>query len=165
MSPSLTNSTVDALAQAESCREMIVLVVGRSGSGKSKLLRSVSEQAGCRLLNLSHPLANRLVEIPKKRLPLEVEGVVCELISQEDSTACAVDNTDLLFSSALHVDPVRMLSGISRRHRLIVGLHGRMHEGRFVHGHRDHPEHHQTEIRGIPVIDLNQPDPRAEIYV
>lgn len=144
---------------------MLVLVVGGSGAGKSMLLHSVSEQAGCRLLSISKPLASRLVEVPKKRLPLEVETVIHELISPASSAGCAVDNTDLLFSSALHVDPVRMLGTISRSHRMIVGLHGRMHDGRFIHAYPDHPEHRESAIRGIPVVDLNEPYPQFQIYV
>jgi hypothetical protein len=165
MTSNLINSATDALAQAGSCRDMMVLVVGGSGSGKSKLLRSVSERAGCKLVSISEPLAAQLVEVPKKLLPLEVEAVMRELISQDGSAGCAVDNTDLLFSSALHVDPVRVLSAISRSHRMIVGLHGRMQGMRFIHAHSDHPEHRESEIRGIPVIDLNDPDPQFQIYV
>lgn len=165
MTSTLINYAVDALAQAGSCREMLVLVVGGSGSGKSKLLSFVSEQAGCRNVSLSEPLASRLVEVPKKRLPLDVEVVMRELIARDASEGCAVDNTDLLFSSALHVDPVRMLTAISRSHRMIVGLHGRMQGMRFIHAHPDHPEYHESEIRGIPVIDLNGPDPQLQICV
>jgi hypothetical protein len=49
--------------------------------------------------------------------------------------------------------------------RMIVGLHGRMQGMRLIHAHSDHPEHRESEIRGIPVIDLNDPDPQFQIYV
>jgi RNase adaptor protein for sRNA GlmZ degradation len=73
---STSEEIIDKINQTHELYHRLVLVVGRSGSGKTSLLQEVSKQTGFKYINLNLELSRALLELTERqrilRLPLLV---------------------------------------------------------------------------------------------
>jgi hypothetical protein len=148
----------DIIGQASSSRHKLVLIIGESGAGKTGLLSSLSSRQSLPLLNLGPRLGTKLLSVPLRKRPLEIEATVQELIGPGQGGVC-IDNTDILFDPALRCDPIRLASSVSQNRLVLYALNGRLEGRRFVHGYPDHPEYFSEEILAIPTVILEHGSP------
>ena len=79
-----------SLQAAESLYHRLVLLVGGAGSGKTSVLREVSEEFGSSVVNVNLALSGELLELTAKQRSLRLSGILDQIASQAHSPVVLV---------------------------------------------------------------------------
>lgn len=110
----------------EPTRYHLVLVVGPDEAKLSSVISEATAQRNCPVLDMGMKLSETLVAVPEARRALRAGRAVRELVTQSagESPVLAIDNTDVFFDPALSLNPLDLLTDISRTITLIVAWQG-----------------------------------------
>lgn len=109
------------ISEASLRDEKLVILVGRPGSGKSRILRQLSKN---NYLNLSKELSKRLLPIPREKRPDQVFSLLQEIIETQQEPVLLFDNIEILFLPELDLDPLKVLGKLSREKTVVVAWVG-----------------------------------------
>jgi hypothetical protein len=143
-----------AINRAAACYYKIVLVVGRSGSGKTNLLKKICGQMQIPLINLGLSLSQKLLPLTFRERKLKCFEIISELIDAQGAPLLAVDNTEIIFDPSLMLNPLGLLQSLSRTHLLIWSWNGEVENGHVTYAYRGHPEHQRIPTSEITLINL-----------
>jgi hypothetical protein len=143
-----------AMAQAEARYYKLVLVVGGPGSGKTALLRSLSEQLHIPLLNLGLELSKKLLSLTVHERKLKASEIIADLLDMEETPPLAVDNTEIIFDPSLMLNPLGLLQSISRTRFLIWSWNGEVEDGHITYAYPGHPEHQRIPSAEMTLVTL-----------
>ncbi len=124
-----------SLESAEGLYYRLVLLVGRSGSGKTEVLRDIAEELGTSVINVNLALSRELLELTEKPTVL--------------------DNLEILFDKDLKQDPLRLLQGISRNRTVVASWSGIYAEGRLFYAETGHPEYRIYQSVDALIVDMD----------
>ena len=151
MASILTDQIRECIGYAAKAKYRLVFVVGKSGAGKTVLLKTVAQSFGMTYSTLGGELLQRMLYIPARLRSTQIESIADEILTPENPAGFCIDDTDALFESRLHCDPIRLAFSLSRSRLILFSLTGSYLGGRFTHGH---PGHDSVGLQGIPVIAL-----------
>jgi hypothetical protein len=143
-----------AINQASTCYYKLTLVVGRSGSGKTKLLNKICEQMQIPLINLGLSLSQKLLPLTSREHKLKTSEIISELIDSQDAPQLAVDNTEIIFDPSLMLNPLGLLQSLSRNRLSIWSWNGEVEDGRITYAYPGHPEYRRIPTAEITLITL-----------
>jgi hypothetical protein len=109
------------ISEASQRDEKLVILVGRPGSGKSRILRQFSKN---NYLNLSKELSKRLLSIPREKRSEQVFSLLQEIVESKKEPVLLFDNIEILFLAELDMDPLKVLGKLSREKTLVVAWVG-----------------------------------------
>ena len=141
-----TSNTVEfksLISKAESSYYKLIVVVGKSGSGKTALLRQFSEEFQFPLLNLGLELSRRLLSLTIKQRKLMAAEIIEDILEEQGDLILAIDNTEVIFNPDLKLNPLGLLKNISRNRMLVWTWNGEMDGNHLIYSHVGHPEHHR----------------------
>ena len=101
MSSSNLSQLTTAIDQASASFNRLVLLVGPGQSGKTTLLRQLSEAHGCPILNVNLKISQALLELPRSKRPRQVDRLFGELIDRCEGELVLLDDLEVLFDSTL----------------------------------------------------------------
>jgi len=127
----LLEKILNLLPQAKDLYYRLILLVGPAGSGKTHLLKALSEKICVPVINLNFELSERLLKIPEPQRVLHLLDLLEEICAQVQGDTVLLDNTELLFEPVLKHDPLRLLQGLSRKRTVVAAWNGKL-EGRFL---------------------------------
>jgi predicted DNA-binding protein len=131
------------ISNAESSYYKLIVVVGKSGSGKTALLRRISEEFQLPLINLGLELSRRLLSLTIKQRKLKAAEIIEEILEERADLRLAVDNTEVIFDPDLKLNPSGLLKNISRSRMLVWSWNGELDDGRLIYSYAGHPEYHR----------------------
>lgn len=146
------------LSSVRTTHSPMLLLVGLTGSGKTRILRALAEQYGHRYLNLNLTLGQTL----QRTGPQHLHTALTELAETigPKTAPLLVDHIEVLFTPALRVDPLLFLHNLSRHRPLIVAWQGRYEPPRLTYavpGHPEFREYLRPEQRwGIKIVSLGR---------
>ncbi len=73
-----------------------------------------------------------------------------------DQASLCLDNTELLFDSALNLNPLALLQAISRSRLIVATWNGTLENGELRFAYRGHPDFFQKPATGYPVVSVSQ---------
>ncbi len=129
-----------SLLAAERLYQRLVLLVGDTGSGKTGVLREVSEEFGSSVINVNLALSGELLELTAMQRSLRLPGILDQIADQAHSPV-VLDNLEILFDKDLKQDPLRLLQGISRNRAVVASWNGAMKSRRLSYAETGHPEY------------------------
>jgi len=144
-SSQLLGSLIEQVGQLFTRYCRLLLIVGPSGKGKTKLLHALRDQKNLPYLNINAALSQRLLDYPKPQRPLEVLPILQDVLSEQTSDILLLDNTELLFDPDLRLDPLRCLQSLSRNRSLVVAWNGKYRDGMLTYAEPDHREYRRYE--------------------
>jgi ABC-type transport system involved in cytochrome bd biosynthesis fused ATPase/permease subunit len=113
----------------------LLVIAGAKGSGKTDLVQKVSAQLS-------------------RQRRLKAEEVVADALDATGHRALCLDNTEVLFDTALAINPVNLLLNLSRNRLLVVAWNGHLESGSLVYAYPEHPEHFKGPANGFPVVSV-----------
>ena len=117
--------TVDLLKQeiskAAKREERLIILVGRPGSGKSRILRNFSHYT---YLDLTRTLVKELSTLPGDQRIGKVPAYLQEMIETAEGSVLIVDNIEIMFLPEVNIDPLKTLAKLSRGKTLVVAWVG-----------------------------------------
>lgn len=138
----------------------LILVVGPLRSGKTDLVRTVASEKNQVPFNLGVELSRRLLDLSERQRVIQLPQVLEQIASESKAELLILDNTELLFSTALKQDPLRLLLGISRNRTVVATWLGRLVDGHLVYAEPGHPEFRRYPGEGLLLVPLESGDPR-----
>lgn len=146
--------TIDELGALHS---RLILLVGPPRSGKTSILRSISDRKTVTPLNVGAELGRSLAGLSHTQRALCASSLLRELADQHASgELLLVDNIELLFDRSLRLDPLTLLKQLSRVRRVVATWPGEQSGGRLKYAEMGHPEHQDYVVDGLTVFQIQR---------
>ncbi|MEJ7632864.1 MAG: BREX-3 system P-loop-containing protein BrxF [Rubrobacteraceae bacterium] len=117
--------------------------------------RRIGEGLGIRRVNVGEKLGEELLEVPARRRPLKVAGLLEDLLDDAEDDGVLLDHIEILFEESLKVEPLTLLRSVSRRRLVVVMWSGEVEAGNLVYGVPGHPEYRSYSARDVALIRLS----------
>ena len=145
------------LADLSVLHSKLLLVEGPPRSGKSTLLRTLSECRNTVPLNLSRSLGSMLAGIPRAQRQLSAGNMLRDLAEKHSPEDLLIlDNLELLFDRSLELNPLALLKQISRSRRVVAAWPGEIQNGRLTYAEIGHSEYQNYGIDGLTIFPIQQ---------
>ena len=115
---------VETVREGQKTAERLVLLVGRPGSGKSKLLRELSTIRGWQYVNCRAFLTEELLEMVPKVRAQEASGIIAKALDALKADVIELDDMQVLFAPVLQVDPLQLLKHLGRKFTVVAAWPG-----------------------------------------
>jgi hypothetical protein len=147
---------LEVIPGAQVSYNKLVLIAGATRSGKSTLLNRVAGQLKVPVVNLSVLLSERLLSLTKRQRKLRSLEAARELIDEQDQSCVCLDNTELLFDSALGLNALQFLQDVSRNRLILATWNGGISDGILSFGYPEHPDFFEQRISATPVVLISE---------
>lgn len=141
-----------AIEQAASQYYRLVILAGAPASGKTSVLQSVAQKLGCFLVNVNLELSKKMLELTRSQRSRQVERLLKEVIAAAPGDVVLLDNLEILFDTALEVEPLRLLQVSSRNRTIVASWNGNFRDGTLTYAEPGHPEFIQLKQTEAVVI-------------
>lgn len=129
-----------SLQAAEGLYYRLVLLVGKTGSDKSKILRCIAEEFCTSVINVNLVLSSELLELTAKQRALRLPGLLDQLTDKAPNPVI-LDNLEILFDKSLQQDPLRLLQSVSRNRTVMASWNGIINSRWLLYAETGHPEY------------------------
>lgn len=151
--PTLTRLE-EAIQQASSQYFRLVILAGVPGSGKTAVLQSIAQRAGCLVVNVNLELSKKMLELTRSQRSRQVEPLLKNVIAAAPGEVVLLDNLEILFDTGLEVEPLRLLQVSSRNRTVVASWSGTYTGGTLTYAEPSHPEFVQFKKVDAVVIPV-----------
>jgi hypothetical protein len=155
-SPLIVTALQEAIQQASTQYFRLVILAGVPGSGKTAVLQSIADSAGCQVVNVNLELSKKMLELTRSQRSRQVEPLLKNLIAAVEGEFILLDNLEILFDTALEVEPLRLLQVSSRNRTIVASWSGTYIGGTLTYAEPGHPEFVQLKNVDAVVIPVGQ---------
>ena len=153
MAEQIHDKIKQSIQAAEGVYYRMVLLVGKSASGKSGVLQDVAKEIGTSVINVNLALAKELLELTAIQRSLQIPSILNQIARQAGSPV-VLDNLEILFDKNLKRDPLRLLQDISRNRTVVASWSGAIHSGRLVYAKTGHPEYLSYDSVDALIVEI-----------
>ena len=133
----------------------LVLLVGASRSGKTKLLRELGTKLNVEPLNVGLELGRRLAATPINKRGFSAGELLREIADKERAAdPLLLDNLELLFEKGLQVNPLDLVKRLAHSKRVVAVWPGELRGDRLIYADMSHPEHRDYSRDGVVVLEI-----------
>lgn len=137
----------------------LTIVLGRSRSGKTALLREWADQHGYSYLNIGSLVSQRTLEYsPAERLNA-VQHEFRDAVESAEGDVVLCDNIELLFASELSLDPLRLLKQAARRKAVVAAWDGAYDGSTLSYaapGHDEYRVYSHIDVQDVVLLPMNE---------
>lgn len=150
----LTDAVVCESKLASALYNRLILVVGKSNTGKSQLLSCVAAELCLPCVNVGTQLSHRLLDVLPRQRVIHLQKFLADMLPPESSVV-VLDNTEILFEKNLQNDPLTLLQSISRNTTIVAAWAGEVSADALVYATPGHPEYRHYPAHELLIFDLN----------
>lgn len=133
----------------------LVLLVGASRSGKTKLLRELGAKLNIEPLNVGMELGRRLAATPNNKRGFSAGELLREIADKERTDdPLLLDNLELLFEKSLQINPLDLVKRLAHSKRVVAVWPGELRGDRLIYADMSHPEHRDYSRDGVVVLEI-----------
>ena len=143
-----------AISRASTAYNKLMLVVGKSGAGKTELLNYISQKMDIPFLNLGLDLSQKLMSLTVRQRKLKAIEMIGEILDDLDSARVVVDNTEIIFDPSLEISPLRFLQNLSRNRIVIWSWNGEVNGDFLIYAYPGHPEYQRLSAKELITISI-----------
>ena len=143
-----------SLQTADGLYHRLVLLVGETGSGKTKVLREFAEEIGAEVININLLLSAELLGFSEKQRMLHLPEILDKIVGKGQVTV-VLDNIEILFDQQLQQDPLKLLQLISRNRSVIAAWNGKTEQSRLTYAETGHPEYRQYDAKELLLVRMD----------
>jgi hypothetical protein len=152
--PVAIQMVVDYVQELKDSQERLVLIVGKPGSGKSKIMRELGLNRGWRYVDCRELVTDELLELVPKARPREAPYIMDRLLEAERADVILLDNVQILFTPMLSLDPLVLLRQLSRKHSIVAAWPGAYESDRLVYTEPGLAEPKHYAVSELKVVDI-----------
>ena len=154
MAESIGNKIKRSLQAAEDLYHHLVLLVGVTDSGKTDVLRDVSEAFESSIINVNLALSKELLELTEKQRQLKLSRILAQSVNGTGEKVF-LDNIEILFDVELKQDPLRLLQGLSRNLTVVASWNGTFDKGKLIYAEPGHREYRSYDLTDTMVVSMS----------
>ncbi len=143
-----------SLQTAEGLYHRLVLLVGETGSGKTKVLREFAGEIGTEVININLLLSAELLGLSEKQRLLHLPEILDKIVGKKQATV-VLDNIEILFDQRLKQDPLKLLQLISRNRSVIAAWNGKIEQQRLTYAETGHHEYRQYDAKELLLVSMD----------
>jgi len=147
-----------AIEQAASQYYRLVILAGAPASGKTAVLQAIAQKFGYPLVNVNLELSKKMLELTRTQRSRQVERLLKEVIASEPGDVVLLDNLEILFDTALELQPLRLLQVLNRNRTIVASWNGSFQGGTLIYAEPGHPEFMQFKHPEAVVITVGKSD-------
>lgn len=132
----------------------LLLLVGKSGAGKTPFLPHISNKLEIPWINLGLALSRELLSLTVRQRKLKVADIIEDILDQQDAPRVGVDNTEIVFEPSLKLNAPGLLKNISRNRLVIWTWNGDTDGDHLTYAYPGHPEYQRISANEFTVIAL-----------
>ena len=155
MAGALSERIVSRLDEAARLYNRLVLVVGPTGSGKTRALREVGNRIGAMPINVGLTLTERMLEFTERQRILKLPTTLAGIVMESGSDVVLLDNLEALFDATLRQDPMRMLKDMSKNQTIVAAWSGTLEGDYLTYADPEHPDYRRYGLDGIFIETTN----------
>lgn len=150
-----TDGITRRIEQASALYHRLVIVAAPAGSGKTAILREVSDRLSTPLINVNLEVSRQMLDLTERQRILQLPRLLVEIVAASATDVALLDNIEILFDVALKQDPLRLLQGLSRNKTIVAAWSGSVADDHLVYGMPDHAEYRRYPLSEILVVTLD----------
>lgn len=154
MAETIENKVKRSLEAAEELYQRLVLIVGKSGTGKTSVIRNLAKLYNTEPININLYLSKELLELTQKQRQLKLPEILSQAINGTGKTVF-IDNIEILFDVELKQDPLRLLQGLSRNITVVASWNGAFNQGKLTYAEPGHNEYRSYDITDTLIVCLS----------
>lgn len=112
---------IDAAKNGES---KLILIIGKPGSGKSKLIHEYSEETGIPILDLDNIFKGKVTQI---------ESVMHDFLTNYDNEVLLLDNKKILYAKNSNIDMLAFLKELTKKVIVVATWNGTIIDNKLIH--------------------------------
>lgn len=133
----------------------LVLLVGASHSGKTKMLRELGAKLNIEPMNVGMELGRRLAATPNNKRGFSAGELLREIADKErKDDPLLLDNLELLFEPSLQINPLDLIKRLAHSKRVVAVWPGEFRGDRLTYADMSHPEHRDYSRDGVVVLEI-----------
>jgi type II secretory pathway predicted ATPase ExeA len=144
-----------AIQQSTYRYQRLVLLVGEHSSGKTRLLRRLSEREGYPYLRLGLELSAQILGMTSAQRGAAAAELVMQLVACAQAEVVVVDDIEILHLPGLHIEPLKALQQASRSTVVVAAWPGTFRDRKLTYAAPGHPEHRIYSEPGAIVLSIN----------
>ena len=145
-----------SIEQVASQYYRLVILVGAPASGTTTALQAVAQNLGCQLLNVNLELSKKMLELTRTQRSRQVERLLKEVIASVPGDVVLLDNLEILFDTALELQPLRLLQVLDRNRTIVASWNGSFQGGTLIYAEPGHPEFMQFKQPEAVVVTVGK---------
>ena len=122
--PVVIQLIMECVHEVQQTPEQLVLVVGKPGSGKSKILRELAGMRGWDYVECLTLVTEELLELVPKARPQQALAIMAKILAELNAEVVLLDGIQVFFAPVLHLDPLLLLRQLSKRQTIIAAWPG-----------------------------------------
>ena len=139
MKPALVEQVLAAVDSAASAYHRLVILAGQPGTGKTAALVGAANKRAWPRININLELSERLLEFTQRKRALRAARVLSDLVDETGAEVVLLDNIEVLFSTELKQDPLRLLQSLSRNRTIVAAWPGVLDGEQLLYAEPSHP--------------------------
>lgn len=146
---------IESVHDASRKPERLILLVGRPGSGKSKILRDLASMRGWKYVDTRILITDDILEMVPKARPEQAPSIMSEALTALKGEVILLDGIEVLFTPVLNLDPMPLIKQLSRKHTIVVAWPGDYTDGKLVLDYNGRTHYCSMATEALPVIAIN----------
>lgn len=143
---------LEAIKRANNLYHQLVIVVGRPGSGKTEMLARVSIETVSPIINVNLELSRALLELTMRQRALRAPALMEDIARKQGGELLLLDNTELLFDSSMHLNPLAIFQKLSRKRTVVATWCGELTGDSITYAAFGHPEYRKYLVKDFLVV-------------
>ncbi|MCK9303763.1 MAG: BREX-3 system P-loop-containing protein BrxF [Bacteroidales bacterium] len=155
MADLVVNKVMRSIEAAEELYYRLVLVAGKSGTGKTSVMQKLADKHNTELININLCLSKELLELTEKQRQLKLTEILSGIFDCTNKVVF-LDNIEVLFDVELKQDPLRLLQGLSRNLIVVASWNGSFDNGKLTYAEPGHREYRKYDSIDALVVGINE---------
>jgi len=152
----MVDALIQAIQKAKNQYYRLVILVGSLSTGKTTSLQTVAKNHGYQLLNVNLELSKKMLELTRTQRSRQVERLLKEVIASVPGDVVLLDNLEILFDTALELQPLRLLQVLDRNRTIVASWNGSFQSGTLIYAEPGHPEFMQFKQPEAVVVTVGK---------
>lgn len=146
------DSVMEKIKQLDPMYYRLVILVAPTGGGKTSALKEVRNRTGAPLINVNLELSRGMLSLTERQQRLQLSKLLSDIVFAFSTDLVLLDNTEMLFDTALKQNPMQLLKRLSRNRRVVVAWNGYVESGNLIYAKPDHPEYGSFPVKDFLIV-------------
>lgn len=118
------NPLTKEIEAAKNNDSRLILIIGKPGSGKSKLIHQYSDETGIPILDLDNIFKGKVTQI---------ETVMKDFLTTYDNDVLLLDNKKILYTKNSKIDMLSFLKELTKNVIVVATWNGTIEDNKLIH--------------------------------